>query len=138
MIDDLNKTLEILLRKFLSPARAQKVGITFLPPDDRFPPASVSLPAIDLFLHDVRENRDLRSNEWSVQQQGNGGVTKSPPPARVDCTYLITAWGPKRAANAIQTEFQILGEVLSILLRHQTFPPEVLQGKLQGQRGLSI
>ena len=63
MIDDLDKTLEELLTHELPQALVDQVAVTFVAPDDQFPPPSVTLPALNLFLYDVRENRELRSNE---------------------------------------------------------------------------
>ncbi len=62
MINDLDETLRELLERSLPATLAQQVGISFATPDDQFPPSSVTVPAIGLFLYDVRENRDLRSN----------------------------------------------------------------------------
>src|SRR4051794_10788552 len=90
MLDDLDKTLEALLKKRLPPKYAE-LPITFAAPGDHTPPAGITPPAIDLFLYDVRANTELRSNDWLVER-GKDGVTRRPPPVRVDCSYLITAW----------------------------------------------
>jgi Pvc16 N-terminal domain len=133
MIDDLDRTLEALLRRELPPDLVEQVTISFATPDDQFPPASVTLPAIDLFLYDVRENRDLRSNEWLVERRSDGTSTKQRPPVRVDCSYLITAWASQSSTTPAQDEHRLLGEVMKVLLRHPTIPAEVLQGGLKGQ-----
>lgn len=133
MIDDLDKTLEELLKNELPQALVDQVSISFLAPDDQFPPPSVTLPAIDLFLYDMRENRELRSNEWLVERQSNGTATKQRAPVRVDCSYLVTAWPSASAPNPAQDEHRMLGEVMKVLLRHPTIPAAVLQGSLAGQ-----
>ena len=133
MIDDLDRTLEALLRRELPPALVEQVTISFATPDDQFPPSSVVLPAIDLFLYDVRENRDLRSSEWLVERQPDGVVTRQRPPVRVDCSYLVTAWPSESAPNAAQDEHRMLGEVMRALLRYPVLPAALLQGNLQGQ-----
>lgn len=132
MLHDLDNTLETLLKSELPPALVEQVTITFATPDEQFPPPSVMLPAIDFFLYDVRENWDLRSSEWQVERS-NGVVTKQPPPVRVDCSYLITAWASMSAPDPAQDEHRILGEVLKVLVRHRKLPAVVLQGGLQGQ-----
>lgn len=132
MIDDLDRTLEELFKMELPPALIDQVNITFAAPDDQFPPTSVTLPAIDLFLYDVRENRELRTNEW-VTERGNGTVTRTRPPVRIDCSYLVTAWASDSAPNPSQDEHRLLGEVMAILLRHRSIPPAALQGSLVGQ-----
>src|SRR4051812_23729350 len=99
MLDDLDKTLKLLLEKRLPPDLAGQppdqpgLKISFAPPGEHFPPDGITLPALDLFLYDVRANTELRSNEW-VTQRGQDGVVRRPPPVRVDCSYLITAWVP--------------------------------------------
>jgi hypothetical protein len=108
------------------------VNITFVTPDGQFPSSSVTLPAIDLFLYDVRENRDLRSNEWLVERGNNGPSTRQHAPVRVDCSYLITAWASDNS-NPAQDEHHLLGEVMKVLLRYPTLPAAVLQGALAGQ-----
>jgi hypothetical protein len=133
MINDLDRTLEQLLAQHLPPAVAAQVAITFATPDDQFPPSSVSLPAIDLFLYDVRENRELRNNDWVLERRGDGTATKRPAPVRVACSYLITAWPSQSAPNPAEDEHRLLGEVMKVLLRYPTLPAAVLQGTLAGQ-----
>jgi hypothetical protein len=138
MIADLDKTLEELLvrelpRELVSPDAATRVTISFATPDDQFPPDLVTLPAIDLFLYDVRENRDLRTNEWIVERQSSGATTRKRPPIRVDCSYLVTAWASKSSTDPSLDEHRLLGEVMTVLLRHATIPQEVLKGRLKNQ-----
>ena len=133
MIHDVDNTLEGLLEQELPPTMVEQVTISFATPDDQFPPQGVNLPAIDLFLYDVRENRDLRSNEWQIERGSDGTATKRRPPVRVDCSYLITAWASDSAPNPSQDEHRMLGAVMEVLLRHTTIPAGILQGSLEGQ-----
>ena len=133
MINDLDKTLEELFKRELPQELASQVTISFATPDDQFPPTSVTLPAIDIFLYDVRENRDLRSNEWTVERHSRGTATKKRPAVRVECSYLITAWPSESAPNPAMDEHHLLGELMKVLLRHPTIPSGVLQGSLKGQ-----
>jgi hypothetical protein len=130
MIEDLDRSLEELLRLELPPVLVDQVTISFATPDDQFPPASVSLPAIDLFLYDVRENADLRSTDWLLERTGDGTARTHAPPVRVDCSYLITGWPSESSTTRAQDEHRLLGEVLLVLLRHRTLPDGVLQGSL--------
>jgi hypothetical protein len=139
MINDLDRSLEELLvrelpSELVSTDATTRVTISFATPDDQFPPTSVTLPAIDLFLYDVRENRDLRTNEWIVDRQSDGTTTRKRPPVRVACSYLVTAWASGSSTNPALDEHQLLGEVMMVLLRHSTLPQEVLQGQLKNQR----
>jgi len=133
MINDLDRTLEELLERELPPELVDQVTISFATPDDQFPPSSVTLPAIDLFLYDVRENRELRSNEWVVERNGDGTASRKRSPVRVECSYLITAWASESSTTPAQDEHRLLGEVMQVLLRYSTIPDPVLQGNLAGQ-----
>ena len=133
MIDDLDRTIEALLKEMLPTALAKQVQISFATPDDQFPPPAVSLPAIDLFLYDVRENLDLRSNEVYVESHRNGTATRTRAPVRVDFSYLVTAWPSKSVPDPAEDEHRILGAVMRVLLRHRTIPQRMLQGVLATQ-----
>lgn len=133
MINDLDRTLEELLERELPSELVDQVTISFATPDDQFPPSSVTLPAIDLFLYDVRENRELRSNEWVVERNGDGTASRKRAPVRVECSYLITAWASESSTTPAQDEHRLLGEVMQVLLRYSTIPDPVLQGNLAGQ-----
>jgi len=133
MIQDLDETIAALLRRDLPPALAAQVQISFATPDDQFPSQSVTLPAIDLFLYDVRENLDLRSNEITLTRRGDGTAIRTQPPVRVDFSYLITAWPSESAPNPAEDEHRLLGEVMRVLLRYRTIPVDVLQGELREQ-----
>jgi Pvc16 N-terminal domain len=54
-------------------------------------------------------------------------------PARVDCSYLITAWPSGSAPDPAADEHRLLGEVMTVLLRHRTIPETYLRGALAGQ-----
>ncbi len=133
MIHDLDSTLRALLLRDLPPVLAEQVAISFDTPDDQFPPTSVTLPAIDLFLYDVRENLELRSNDWSMKRRGDGTARRQRPPVRVDCSYLVTAWPSESAPSPAQDEHRLLGEVMLVLLRYPKLPDDLLQGGLQSQ-----
>jgi len=132
MLHDLDRTLEVLLKRELPRPLVEQVTISFATPDSEFPPPSVSLPAVVLFLYDHRENWELRTNEWAVERTPLA-VVRHAPPVRVDCSYLVTAWASKSAPDPAQDEHRLLGEVVRILVRHRRIPAEVLQGSLQDQ-----
>src|SRR5215469_4482999 len=133
MIDDLDRTIEQLLRHELAPSLVEQVAISFAAPDSEFPPASVTLPAIDLFLYDIRENLELRSQQWIIERQDNGTATKQRAPVRVDCSYLITAWSSESSTSRALDEHRLLSEVMTALLRHPVLPDVLLQGSLKAQ-----
>ena len=130
MINDLDKTLAELLRHSLEPGLYDQVAISFAPPDNSFPPSSVKLPAIDLFLYDVRENRELRTNERIAERNADGRIVVRPPSVRVDCSYLITAWP---GSGEYADEHRMIGAVMAALVRYPVLPRPLLQGQLADQ-----
>jgi hypothetical protein len=60
-------------------------------------------------------------------------VVRTRQPARVACSYLITAWPSEATPNPAQDEHRLLGEVLRVLLRHPHLPSAYLRGGLAGQ-----
>lgn len=134
MIKALDQTIKALLLRDLPASLADQVQISFATPDDQFPPQSVTLPAIDLFLYDVRENLELRSNEVYLTRRSDGSATQERAPARVDFSYLVTAWPSESVPDAAEDEHHLLGEVMRVLLRHRTIPEDVLQGSLKEQK----
>ncbi|MFC4584947.1 DUF4255 domain-containing protein [Sphaerisporangium corydalis] len=130
MFQDLDATLAALVKAELS---LRNVAISFAGPDDQFPPSSVTLPAVAFFLYDVRENFDLRDNHWRAELREDGVTLRTHPPARVDCSYLITAWPSASTPTPAEDEHRLLGEVLRVLIRHRTIPATYLRGELAGQ-----
>jgi Pvc16 N-terminal domain len=136
VIESLDDALEQLLVEHLPPPITKATQISFEPPDASFPPSAVVLPAIDLFLYDVRQNYDRRANDWVYERPAEGDIVKVPPPLRVDCSYLITAWGSNSSSSRMRDEHRLLGEVLKVivafptmpeaLMPDQAFPPPVL------------
>lgn len=134
MIDDLDGTLSTLLRRELPSVLSEQVQVCFATPDDQFPPQSVTLPAIDLFLYDIRENLELRENEPVYERVDGRSATRTPAPVRVDFSYLITAWPSESVPDPAQDEHRMLSEVMKVLVRHPMLPNELLQGGLDDQR----
>lgn len=132
MIDDLDATLRELLAHELPERIKDQIAITFDPPVDQFIAQRVTLPAIDLFLYDIRENQELRSNDY-IDRRSSSGVSRRLPLVRVDCSYLITAWPSTNVANPAQDEHRLLSAAMLALLRHTTLPEVLLQGALRSQ-----
>jgi hypothetical protein len=132
VIDDLDRTLTALLQQELPAEILAQVAITFATPDDHFPPQSVTLPALDLFLYDVRENRDLRTNAWLLDRADDGTLTRERAPVRIDCSYLVTAWPSASSTTPPLDEHHLLGAVITALLRHPVLPESLFQGALVG------
>lgn len=124
MIDDLSEALSSLL----SPAMDQ-AQIVFDQPSEAFKPKRKTL---NLFLYDIRENLELRSNEPRIEPRAAGRVAIQRPPFRIACSYLITAWAVDGPEPPLQ-EQRLLAQVLAVLLRYPTIPAALLRGGLKGQ-----
>lgn len=124
MITDLDETLKQLLIKEM-PIENSEVEIKFDLPKREWA-AKLSKPAINLYLYDIRENAELRRNEWVVEKDDNGRATKKKAPARIDLAYLVTAW-----TSTIEDEHRLLWRALWALFRNPLLPEEVLQGSLK-------
>lgn len=132
MIRDLSETLAKILEDPALATRFPELAaalVVFDRPTDIFSPAQTSL---DLFLYDIRENTELRSNEPTVERV-NGEAVIRRPPRRIDCSYLVTAW-PAGGADLPLQEHRLLGQTLQVLARHPTIPAAFLQGSLVGQK----
>jgi Pvc16 N-terminal domain/Carboxypeptidase regulatory-like domain len=128
MIRDLSETLQTILTQPGLPSPLAEARIMFDRPTDQFNPSQT---AIDLFLFDIQENKELRSNEPAIARS-NGLATIRQPPLRVACSYLVTAWPVGGAELALQ-EQRLLSQVLQVLSRYPTIPEQFLQGSLRQQ-----
>ena len=123
MIELLTQSLGKIITKYLSDTavRYDRMNEGALP----------GVQTINLFLYDIREDKGLQNNEPLVKRN-NGGYTVTPPPLRVACTYLVTAWcGPKE--DDVLTEQKLLDQVLMAFAKHPTISTEFLVGDLSQQ-----
>jgi hypothetical protein len=131
MIRDLSETLKAVLQDptftLVFPELAA-ADIIFDRPLDPFNPPKTT---IDLFLYDVRENLELRSNEYTVAKINGQSITH-PAALRLACSYLVTAW-PVGGAELSLQEHRLLTQVLRVLSRYPIIPGSFLQGSLVGQ-----
>lgn len=130
-IDDLSETLKAVLQDptfAVAFPELAAADIVFDRPTDTFKPAKTT---VDLFLYDLRENLDLRSNEMTNARAGNQNIS-SPAALRLACSYLATAW-PVSGADLPLQEQRLLSEVLVVLSHYPTIPANFLQGSLADQ-----
>jgi hypothetical protein len=124
MIDDLDDALRELLIRDL-PITSNEVDIAFNQPTREWS-SRLSRPTLNLFMHDVRENNKLRTQQPYLGSSANGFVaTISPSPVRLDVHYMITAW-----ANDPGDEHRLLGRTLMVLYRYKALPEEFHVGQL--------
>jgi hypothetical protein len=101
----------------LPPSLTSLIHITFDAPDVTFPPSSVTLPAVDLFLYDI-------------EQHGLASARK-PSALPVTYSYAVTAWASEGSTSRARDEHRILSEVMNIFTRYSTIPDSVVQAALK-------
>ena len=128
MIRDVTETLEAFLSQPGLPPELGNAQVSFDRPSDPFNPGQ---PTINLFLFDIQENVELRSNDPVIRRQGNVTFVQRPP-ARITCTYLLTAW-PVNGPDLSKQEHRMLSQALALFMSTPTIPPAFLVGSLVGQ-----
>lgn len=128
MIRDLSETLKAILQDPSVPPELAAADIVFDRPVDPF---NINKTTIDLFLYDIRENTELRSNERVVERRDHQAIVH-PAPLRLACSYLVTAWPFGGTELALQ-EHRLLAQVLRALGQYPTIPVQFLQGSLIAQ-----
>lgn len=127
MFEDLDEVLRQLLIREL-PIRDGEIDVTFDQPRREWS-ARLSRPTLNLFLHDVRENVQLRgSQQWRTWQNNDGTVIQRRTPVRVDVHYMITAWAKDPA-----DEHSLLARALVVLIRQPGLPADLLTEVLKVQ-----
>jgi hypothetical protein len=125
MINDLSQLLKKILDDPQLPEPLRSARIAFERPTDPYNPGQRT---VNVFLYDIRENTELRSNEPVIERR-NGRAFIRRAPLRVSCSYLITAWPDGIAGEAmVMQEHQLLSQVLQTLSRFPTIPASILAG----------
>jgi hypothetical protein len=84
---------------------------------------------LNIYMYEVRENRNFRRGEWDPIALPDNTVLMSQPPVYLDCHYLISAWSStedSEMTNPVLDEHQTMAEALRVLLRN----PDVVPGAL--------
>jgi hypothetical protein len=123
MIADVDRTLRELLQTSLGLAPEQ---VRFERPDADLEVGAS--PAVCFYLHDIRENRELRRSDASVTRRADGTATVRPSPLRYDLTYLVTV-----KASSAEEEHELLGLTLRALLAQPSIEPAQQAGELAKQ-----
>ncbi len=118
MLNLLDEGLEAFLRSEVPLAR-NGIDVSFAAPDRDWG-AGVTRPTINLFLWDIRRNLSEREAGLPLMTE-SGRRVRRPPPPRVDCRYLVSAW-----TSETPDEHALLGAVLATLLRHDEIGAEHL------------
>jgi hypothetical protein len=123
MINDLDETLKQLLVKKagLDPS---EVDISFDIPTREWS-TPVTRPTVNLYLYDLRENRQLRETYWDDETGEDGRINLKRRPLRIDMSYMITCW-----TSSAEDQHRLLWRVVETFFRFSPIPEEVLVGDL--------
>ena len=126
MIDHLDTLLFRLFRWRISELTTD-LQVRFQPPDQSWLTmvSNSTGNCLNVYLVDLRENRRLRTNERPRSHSGSD-VYELPPPRRVDCHYLISAWSPAPPTSGLDTtpdEHALLAETALVLGRDDVLDP---------------
>src|SRR3954467_11434440 len=127
MFQDLDATFKALLDDAAGPPEVQAADVSFDTPDRDYQPGQAT---VNLFLHEVTENRELRDEARVVERIGDT-YTSRLPSLRVDCTYLITAWSAQAGGLKAVEEHRLLGLALQWLSRFPVLDDRFLRGALK-------
>ncbi len=138
MIDHLDTLLHRLFRNSIAELSAD-TQVRFQPPDEDWrglvPGITDGLGnpgnSLNVYLIDLRENRKLRTAERDRITQGSD-IFEVPPPRRVDCHYLISAWSPVTVSIAIDPtldEHALLAEAARVLGAHDDLDPVAIYAR---------
>lgn len=153
MIERLDAALSALLaepRLRVALPELHAAETSFLTPDRNFVPDK---DAVNLFLFETRENRELREalpvTRGAVP--GSNAGTRRRAPVRVDCAYMVTTWSIDQGQDKVAAEHQLLGQAYAWLsgfpvlpLRFfetaaratQDFEPPTMLAQLDGARSV--
>src|SRR5262245_26754177 len=132
MLHLLDKVVEKVLDTGWTPTPPPaKPGFYFAIPDEdwRTRVTTGADERLNIYLYEVRENRDFRRPDWDVLELPDRTAVLSHPPVYFDCHYLISAWSPveeSEAASPVPDEHRLLAEALRVLLRNPDVNPAAL------------
>ncbi|GAB3258502.1 Pvc16 family protein [Kineosporia babensis] len=126
MFDDLDASLAALLSDPAAPPELRSASLAFETPGRDYRPGQ---PTLNLFLHDVSENRALRDPARLPAGAGEAWSLRMPD-LRMECTYLLTAWSPGNGAQQAAQEHRLIGLALRWLGRFAVLEEKFLRGSL--------
>ncbi|MFE9960546.1 DUF4255 domain-containing protein [Micromonospora sp. NPDC005299] len=127
MFADLDATLQAMLDDPTAPADLRTADVSFVTPDRDYKPPQAT---INLYLHEVTENRALRDEARVMERTGTVWSSRLPS-LRVDCSYLVTAWSADTGGLKVANEHRLLGLALMWFSRFPVIADRFLQGSLK-------
>ncbi len=126
-----NLILKVLDTGWTTTPPPAKPSFFFTIPDGDWLTRVKAQPGLELniYLYEVRENREFRRAAWDKVERADHSVVLSQPPVYLDCHYLISAWSAtddNDMVSPVLDEHEVLSEAMRVLLRN----PDVVPGAL--------
>ena len=88
-------------------------------------------PAINIYLFDIQEVKELKRHDYPIKSVNNGKITQKRANTFIDLFYIITVYGQKAGDGPLhisisEQEHQLLGELLKVILNHEYIPQKYL------------
>ncbi len=109
----------------ITEASLSDVDISFEVPTKEWS-GGLDVTTTNLYLFDIRENTELRKNQWEAVRNNNGTITQQRPPAKIDLFYIITAYSTSTQGNANILEHHLLSKILAVVHNHFFIPQSYL------------
>jgi len=122
MLADLDESVRGLLKRELGRHGFDGVEVAFDAPDKEWA-ASLSAPAVNLFLYDLREAKGVRPTDWEADPENDRQERR--PPLRVDASYAVTAW-----TRAVEDEHRLLSQTMAICYAYPELGDGIVTGAL--------
>ncbi len=125
MIHEIDDALRKLVERELA---GSGVEISFEAPTSDWA-ARRSSPTVDLYLYDIREDRERRNVALEPVRDKTGVIVgRRRPPRMFKLSYLVTAWTQRP-----EDEHRLLSTILACAVRYDALPRDILSGTLLEQ-----
>jgi Pvc16 N-terminal domain len=124
MIEDADAALEALVRTVIPVTEA---AIDFGAPSQEWA-SSLAQPCVNLFLHQLDEERSGRGADVEdVRDEAGRVVARRAPVRRYRLSYLVSAW-PLGCARAPSVEHALLDRFVRLIANNDALPRSILSG----------
>jgi hypothetical protein len=132
VLNDADASLRSLIEATVSRNGSARTRVVFDPPTPEWA-AGQSGSVLNLFLYDIREDRDGRgSDEVDVRDDQGHVIGRRPPIRKYQLSYLVSAW-----AKDPDEEHRMLGSILASIPDLAAIPDDHLKGRFEEQ-GLAV
>jgi len=124
MISDVNELIKEYFQSTLGSGISANLDFSSLTPTKKFS-ESLQLDTVNIYLLDVRENVQLRQNQWQRSYTEGGDIEEEAPPIMLDLYYVITVYSKKNNSDE-EHEHKLFENVLYNMYRFSSFYEEHL------------